>query len=132
MTHSTDTAGRQLVREVFGEQLEGFLDDRIQRRAFGASTTEAALQHVFGDTWTRPGLDRKSRSIATLAMQVVLRSMDEFKFQVAGAINNGCTVEEIEELILHSAYYAGFPAAAAALRAAEEVLTEMGLLDGRS
>lgn len=129
MTDSTLETGRQVVAEIFGEPVSHYIDGKLQSGGFGAAASEVALRHVFADTWTRPGLDRKTRSIATMAMLIALRATDELKNHVRGAVNNGCTVEEIDELILHAACYAGFPATAAAVKAAEEVLTEMRLLE---
>jgi 4-carboxymuconolactone decarboxylase len=72
--------------------------------------------------WTRPGLDRRSRSLVTLGALIALRATEELKFHFPIALRNGLTIEEIEEVIYHLAGYAGFPAAATARSIGCEVL----------
>ncbi|WP_332874022.1 carboxymuconolactone decarboxylase family protein [Amphritea pacifica] len=96
-----------------------------------ANTTEltAPLQewineHAWGSTWQRPGLPRSTRSLVTIAMLAALKAPAELKGHVRGALNNGCTPQEIQEVLLHSVVYCGAPAAQEAFRAAQEVLDE--------
>ena len=72
--------------------------------------------------WTREGLDHKTRSMLTLAILTTLGKMTELKGHVRGAIHNGCTVEEIREVLLHATVYAGVPAGVDAFRNAKEAL----------
>ena len=83
-------------------------------------------EHAWGSTWQREGvLERKTRSLITLAMLTALKCPTELKGHIRGAINNGCTVAEIQETLLHSLPYCGAPAAQEAFRAAQEVLDDI-------
>ena len=77
---------------------------------------------AWGDVWARPGLDRRTRSCITLALLTALRAEDEIAMHVRAALRNGLTPDEIGEVILHAAIYAGVPAANAAFRIARETL----------
>ena len=72
--------------------------------------------------WQRPGLDRKTRSLVTVAMLTALGKQHELKGHVRGALNNGATVEEIQEVLLHAAVYCGIPASVEAFRTAADVV----------
>ena len=82
---------------------------------------------AWGDVWSRPGLDRRTRSIVTLTALTALRAENEIAMHVRGAINNGLTPQEIGEVLLHTAVYAGVPAANAAFAIAQRTLAELGL-----
>ena len=115
-------SGLQVRREVMG-------DAYVERALGNASEFSAPLQafvneHAWGGVWTRDGLPRKTRSLITLAALTALKCPQELKGHVRGALNNGCTVEEIREALLHGAVYAGVPAAIDAFRAAQEVIDE--------
>jgi 4-carboxymuconolactone decarboxylase len=99
-------------------------DDMTSTRAggFGDELGDLAIEHVFGALWTRPGLDRRSRSLVTLGVLIALRANDELKVHFPIALRNGLTSEEIEEVIYHVAGYAGYPAAATARNIASAVL----------
>jgi len=86
-----------------------------------------ATEKAWGELWSRPGLDRKSRSILTLGVLAVMNRPQEFKAHVRGAINNGVSVVELQEVLMHLGGYAGFPVALDGFRLASEVLHEMGL-----
>lgn len=112
--------GVQVRREVMG-------DDFVDRALGNATEFNQPLQdfineHAWGAVWNRDGLDRRTRSLVTLAALTALKSPHELKGHVRGALNNGCTVEEIRETLLHCAVYAGVPAAGEAFRAAQEVV----------
>ncbi|MCU0926101.1 MAG: carboxymuconolactone decarboxylase family protein [Hydrogenophaga sp.] len=77
---------------------------------------------AWGDVWQRPGLDRKTRSLITVAMLTALGKQHELKGHVRGALNNGATVEEIQEVLLHAAVYCGIPTSVEAFRTAAEVV----------
>jgi 4-carboxymuconolactone decarboxylase len=85
-------------------------------------------EHAWGSTWLREGIDLKTRSLCTCAMLSALGRSSELRGHVRGAINNGATVIEIREVLLHSAIYAGAPAAVEAFRAAREVFSELDLV----
>ena len=119
---STEHAGEQVRREVMGD---AFVDRALNNASeFTAPLQEFVNQHAWGGVWTRPGLDRKTRSLITLATLTALKCPQELKGHVRGALNNGCTVEEIRETLLHCAVYAGVPACIDAFRAAQEVIDE--------
>lgn len=90
--------------------------------AFQRITTE----WCWGYAWTRPGLDKKTRSLLNLAMLTALNRSPEIKLHTRGAINNGVSVDEIMETLLHATVYCGIPAGLDAFKAANEVLKEMG------
>lgn len=88
---------------------------------------EVVTKYCFGQTWTRPRLSRKIRSMITMAMLVAMARPHELKVHVQGAIANGVSKEEIQEILLHAMVYAGIPRGVEGFRAAEEKLKEMGL-----
>jgi 4-carboxymuconolactone decarboxylase len=120
MTDELDENGLRIRREVLG--------DAHVDRAVGATTPFSAAFQAFitrtawGDIWARPGLDRRTRSAITLAILTALRAEDEIEMHVRAAIRNGLSEEEIAEVLLHSAIYAGIPAANSAMAIAARVL----------
>lgn len=83
-------------------------------------------RYAWGEIWTRPGLDRRTRSCITVAMLVALNRDEELVLHLRGAINNGVTWDELKEVLLHSAIYCGVPAANTAFRVAAKVFAETG------
>jgi 4-carboxymuconolactone decarboxylase len=79
-------------------------------------------RYAWGEIWTRPGLDRRTRSCITVAMTVALNRPDELALHLRGALRNGVTVAELREVLLQTAVYCGVPAAHTAFRVAQEVL----------
>lgn len=79
---------------------------------------------AWGDVWSRPGLDRRARSVAVLTAMIALGHHDEFVMHVRAALRNGLTPDEIKEVVLQSAVYCGVPAANTAFRLASDVLAE--------
>lgn len=79
-------------------------------------------RNAWGDVWQRPGLDLKTRSLITVAFLTALGKQHELKGHVRGALNNGATTEEIQEVLLHASIYCGVPAAVDAFRTAAEVV----------
>ncbi len=117
------SAGEQVRRAVMGD---AFVDRALHNATeFRRPLQEFVNEHAWGGVWTREGLDRRTRSLITLAALTALKCPQELKGHVRGALNNGCTVEEIREALLHCAVYAGVPAAIDAFRAAQEVLAEL-------
>ncbi len=84
-------------------------------------------RYAWGDIWLRPGLDRHTRSMITLAMLIALNCEAELKMHLHAAFNNGVTKEQIKELIMHSALYCGLPAANATMHLAQQVFDERGI-----
>ncbi|GAC1032072.1 carboxymuconolactone decarboxylase family protein [Pseudomonas sp. No.21] len=116
----TRKPGVQVRREVMGD---AFVDRALgNATAFTQPLQDFVNEHAWGGVWNREGLDRKTRSLITLAALTALKCPQELKGHVRGALNNGCTVEEIREALLHCAVYAGVPAAIDAFRAAQEVI----------
>ena len=112
--------GLKTRREVMGD---AFVDRALGNATeFTAPLQEFVNAHAWGAVWAREGLPRKTRSLITLAALTALKCPQELKGHVRGALNNGCTVEEIREALLHCAVYAGVPAAMEAFRAAQEVI----------
>lgn len=123
----TKETGRQVLRELMGEQ---FLVNKDKtRNSFNAVIQEYTEEVCFGRTWARPGIDRKMRSILNVAMLTALNRPAQLKSHLNGALNNGATVEELQEILLQAAVYCGLPAAIDAFRIAEEILRERKLLD---
>ncbi|HEY1725148.1 MAG TPA: carboxymuconolactone decarboxylase family protein [Steroidobacteraceae bacterium] len=113
-------AGMKVRREMFGP---GGAEERYaQSTDFNRPFEDLVTRYCFGETWTRPGLDRRTRSLITLAALTALTKPNQLKAHVAGALANGCTVEEIRETLLHTAAYAGVPCGVEAFTAAAEVL----------
>ncbi|MGB0733043.1 MAG: carboxymuconolactone decarboxylase family protein [Pontibacterium sp.] len=112
--------GVKVRREVMGDE---FVDRALDNCGeFGQPMQDHINEHCWGSTWQRDGLARDTRSLVTIALLIPQGATTELKGHVRGALNNGCTPEEIREVILHSAVYCGAPAAQNALRAAREVL----------
>ena len=93
---------------------------------FGADFQDLITRYAWGEIWTRPGLDRRSRSLITLTAMVARGHHEELAMHVRAARGNGVTVEEIKELLLQSAIYCGVPDANTAFRIASQVLAEDG------
>ncbi|MRD47464.1 carboxymuconolactone decarboxylase family protein [Caenimonas koreensis] len=91
---------------------------------FTAPMQDLVTRHAWGNTWQRDGIDLKTRSIVTVSMLVALGRMHELKVHVRGALNNGVTKQELQEIFLHATVYCGFPAAIDAMRSAAEVVNE--------
>ena len=116
--------GLNLRREVLGA---GYVDGSLAR----ANDFMMALQRIttewcWGYAWTRPGLERKTRSMLNLAMLTALNRPAEIKLHVKGALNNGVSVEEIKEILLQATVYCGIPAGLDAFKVANQVLEEEG------
>jgi len=110
-------------REVLGdEHVDRSLRDATE---FGGVAQEFVTEFCWGDVWTRPGLDRRTRSLINLAMLTALNRKHEFRVHVRGAINNGCTTEEIRETLLQTIVYCGAPAGLEAFREAQTVLDQL-------
>ena len=120
--------GLQMRRQVMGD---AFVDKAFANvDAFTAPLQEFVTRNAWGTTWCRDGLELKTRSLLTISMLTALGRAAEIKGHVRGAINNGATPQEIQEVLLHAAIYCGMPLAIDAFRSAHEVLKEMGRLEG--
>lgn len=92
---------------------------------FARPIQELVTEYCWGEVWTRPGLSPRDRSLLNLGMLTALNRGDELKLHVRGALNNGCTVEEIQEAFVQAAIYCGVPAAIGAFRVARGVIEEV-------
>ena len=122
MTEKYDD-GLKLRRAVLG-------DDYVDQSTGDVSNFMKPLQQLvteycWGDIWTRPGLDRRARSIVNLSMLTALNRPNELRLHVRGAVNNGLTHDEIGEVLLQTAIYCGVPAAIDSFKIAEEVFKEL-------
>ena len=114
--------GMAVRREVLGD---AHVDRAVAATTpFTAPFQELITRYAWGEVWSRPGLDRRTRSCVTLAMLVALRCEDELAMHVRAALQGGLRPEEIQEVLLHAAVYAGVPAANAAFAIAQRVLDE--------
>ena len=93
---------------------------------FTADFQDFITRTAWGDIWSRPGLDRRSRSVAVLTAMIALGHHDEFAMHVAAARRNGLSVDEIKEIILQAGLYCGVPAANTAFKLAQDVLEGLG------
>jgi len=114
--------GLKLRKKIFGG---GDVEKRMQSMGeFGAPLQSIVNAYVSGDIWSRPGLTNKSRSLAMLGITAAINRPQEFRIHVKGALANGCTREEIREVLLLVAMYCGVPASNEAHRIALEVFGE--------
>jgi len=115
--------GLKVRREVLGPD---YVDNSIKNAdEFNLPMQELVTRYCWGEIWTRPTFDRRTRSIINLAMLTALNRPHEVKLHVRGAINNGLSKEEIAEIFLQAAIYCGVPAAIDSFRIAKEVFEEM-------
>ena len=116
--------GFKTRREVLGD---AHVDRATEKTTpFTADFQELITRYAWGDIWSRPGLDRKTRSCITLTALVALNHHHELAMHVRAALRNGLTADEIKEVLLQSAVYCGVPAANRAFAIAQEVLNEEG------
>jgi 4-carboxymuconolactone decarboxylase len=116
-------AGMTVRRAVLG-------DEHVDRAVAGTTDFTAPFQdfitrYAWGDVWTRPGLDRRTRSVITLTVLTALGHENELAMHVRAAVRNGLSEAEIGEVLLHTAIYAGVPAANTAFAIAQRVLAEV-------
>ena len=118
--------GERTRREVLG-------DEHVDRTLGEASEYARPFQDyltkvAWGEVWSRPGLDRRTRSCLTLALLTAVQAENELPMHVRAAIKNGVTPEEIREVIIHAGLYAGIPKANGAFKLAERALREDGII----
>jgi len=116
--------GLSIRREVLGAE---YVDKSFaEADDFSRPLQELVTEYCWGATWSRPGLSRKMRSLINLAMLTALNRPHEVKVHLKGALNNGCTKEEIMEVLLQTAIYCGVPAAVDSFRLARQLFAEIG------
>jgi len=117
--------GLETIREMFGEEY-------IKKRAATAELYPAwdkfTVEVLFGEIWNRPVLDKKTRSLVTVAALTVLGREPQLRTHVRVALNNGVSKDEIIELMTHLGFYGGWPASATGFNVATEVFNEFGVV----
>ncbi len=112
--------GMNVRREVLGDE---HVDAALERSSeFSADFQDLITRYAWGEIWTRPGLDRRTRSAVTITALVARGQFDELAFHVRAAVRNGLTRNEIREILLQNAIYCGVPAANSAFAVAQKVL----------
>ncbi|MEV5842404.1 carboxymuconolactone decarboxylase family protein [Streptomyces sp. NPDC090075] len=114
--------GLRIRKEVLGAE---FVERNLAAASdFTRPVQEWVTEACWGTVWNRPGLDRATRSLINIAMLTALGKMNELAGHVRGALTNGCTVEQIQEVLLQTGVYCGAPAALEAFRTADKVIAE--------
>ena len=126
MTTTDFDEGLKIRREVMGD----FYVDRALNSAtdFNMDLQDLVTRYCWKDVWGRPGLDRKTRSLLNIAMLTALNRAHELEAHVMGAVNNGCTTDEIKETLLQATVYCGFPAGIDGFLTAKGILEKNGVL----
>ena len=128
---SSLATGLSVRRQVMGDQ---FVDAALHRATGtdGETLQAYVTEHIWGAVWTRPELDRRSRSLLNLGILISLRAHEELAGHVRGALRNGLTRVEIVEAVIHAAAYCGAPAGLAAMRIVQDSLVaELGPLPSK-
>lgn len=121
--------GMEVRREVLGDE---YVDRAIKgATAFTKPLQDMVTENCWGEVWTRQAIPRATRSLITIAMLSALRATTELKVHVHGALRNGCSVEEIQEVLLQTTAYCGAPAGIEAFRAAKEVIDDWQKTQGQ-
>jgi 4-carboxymuconolactone decarboxylase len=122
MSDSAHERGMEIRREVLGDE---YVDAAVERTTeFTADFQDLITRYAWGEVWTRPALDRRTRSCVTLTALMARGHLDELGLHVRAALRNGLTEEEIKEVLLQGAIYCGVPAANAAFAVAQRVLAD--------
>jgi len=126
----TDLTDAQRREQGFAVRREVLSDEHVDRAianttAFTADFQDFITRTAWGEVWSRPGLTRRERSIAVLTSMIALGHHEEFVMHVHAALRNGLTPDEIKEVILQSAVYAGVPAANTAFKLASPILSPL-------
>jgi len=116
------SAGMTIRREVLSDE---YVDRALSNTTeFTKPLQDMIVENCWGEVWTRGVLTRQMRSLITVATLAALKMPNELKAHVLGALRNGCTVEEIQEVLLHSTVYCGVPSGVDAFRSAKEVIED--------
>jgi 4-carboxymuconolactone decarboxylase len=116
--------GMEIRRAVLGDE---YVDAALARQNDLTSAFQDFItRYAWGEVWSRPGLDRRTRSCLTVSLLAALGHHDELAVHLRGALRNGVTPDELREVLLHTAIYAGVPAANSAFAVAQKILAEEG------
>ena len=125
MSQERYEAGLAVRREVLGDE---YVDKALSTAdSFNREFQELTTEFCWGGTWARGVLDRKTRSMLNLTMLAALNRPHEFKLHFRGALRNGCSLDELKEVLLQISAYCGVPAGVEAFRLAREVLVDAGI-----
>ena len=115
--------GKQVRQSVLGA---GHANRTAKNRTdFNADFQDFLMQYAWGEIWSRPGLDHKQRSMLTIAMLVAMGKSDELKLHIRATRQTGVTRDEVKEILMHAAIYAGVPSAFGAFQVAAQIYDEM-------
>ena len=129
MKDPTYEAGLAVRRRVLGEaHVKRSIENAT---AFDEDFQELVTRHAWGDIWTRPGLDHRTRSLITIAMLAALGRSEELDLHVRATRNTGATPDEVKEVLMQVAIYAGVPVANSAFRIAKAALAEIAKQENR-
>jgi 4-carboxymuconolactone decarboxylase len=117
--------GMQRRRAILGD---AWVDRTLRNRnAFNTEFQEMITRHVWGEIWTRPGIDPRTRRYMVMSMMIALHHWDEFKLHVRAALKSGFTKDDIKEIILQATVYCGAPVGNHAMQEAAAAFTESGI-----
>ena len=116
--------GLEVRRAVLGA---AYVDNSVATTSeFMVAFQKLVTEYCWGEIWTRPGLDKRTRSMLNIAMLTALNRPNELRLHLRGALNNGVTQDEIKEILLQTCIYCGIPAGLDAFKSAVEVFKEVG------
>jgi 4-carboxymuconolactone decarboxylase len=124
MSDSKFERGLEIRRKVLGRDYVDAALKRAEGDDFIGPLQEIVTEHGWAAVWDRPGLDFKTRSLLTIAALLALNRPHELGLHVKGALNNGCTDEQIREVIIHTGCYCGWPSAVDGFRIADPIIKE--------
>ena len=116
--------GLAMRRKVLGDDYVDSALANIKANGFDAEYQEMVTRHAWGEIWSRPGLDRRTRSLIVMAMLIALNRDEELRLHLSLSKGNGVTRAEVNELLLQATAYVGIPAGRGAFIAASEVFSE--------
>jgi 4-carboxymuconolactone decarboxylase len=123
-------AGRDVWFEMRGQKVAEAAMEEAAKHDMTGELRQFLFEHCFGAVWSRPGLERVTRSTITISVLTALGRSEELKSHIRMGLNNGLTRDELKEIFLHVGVYAGVPTAVAAVRAATEVFAEIDKAKG--
>lgn len=123
-------AGVDLMKRMMGETFAQTMQNNVASGKFGTAVGRMAVEFPFGSVWSRPGMDLKQRSIVTISVLIGQKQPAELRNHMRFGIDNGLTADDLQEIIIQTLPYVGFPTIASALACAVEVLREKGLDGG--
>ncbi len=124
--------GQRVLAELLGETAAGAAGERVSSGEFGSELTRLGLDFAFEEIWSRPGLDRRSRSLVVMGILIMRGAWQELRNHFRIALRNGLTPRELEEVVIQSLPYAGFPAASPAMSELAQVLRELKIDTGKT